>query len=246
MSRDVDGRTGRRVFLIKAAGAGLAACTVDGCGAGSVPGRPDASRAGGRNDGSAVDGSMADTGASMDAGTVEGGASLDGGVLDTGAVADGGTADSATEGGADGGATGSSATDGGATDSSVTDSAVETGSPEAGSFVCSATATDTGDLPSVFAVSATAVPALRCWVMRDSGGLYALASQCTHDTTCAIMFETTRFLCPCHQATFTLNGAPSGGPALVPLPHYALCLTSTGTVAVDTSTMVAPTQRYPF
>ncbi len=80
------------------------------------------------------------------------------------------------------------------------------------------------------------------YVLRDSGGLYALSASCTH-AGCTVRKQTTEFYCPCHGATFDLNGQNPTGPAFSPLDHYALCVDSAGNVYVDYNTTVSPTTR---
>jgi Rieske Fe-S protein len=80
------------------------------------------------------------------------------------------------------------------------------------------------------------------FVVRDSGGLYALTAKCTHQGT-KVVVSGTQFSCPSHGATFTFNGAVTAGPANAPLVHYELCILANGNVGVTTTTTVAATTR---
>jgi cytochrome b6-f complex iron-sulfur subunit len=80
------------------------------------------------------------------------------------------------------------------------------------------------------------------FVVRDSGGLYALTSKCTHQGA-TLEAETSDFYCPRHGAEFNLDGTVTKGPASTNLPHYAMCLLSSGHAAVDTSMTVSQSTR---
>lgn len=80
------------------------------------------------------------------------------------------------------------------------------------------------------------------FVVRDSGGLYALTARCTHDGV-TISAESSDFYCPAHGATFTFNGTVTSGPAFNPLVHYAMCTMASGHVGVVKSQTVSQSQR---
>ena len=80
------------------------------------------------------------------------------------------------------------------------------------------------------------------FVVRDSNGLYALSSRCTHQGV-TVQTSGGQFYCPAHGATFTYNGAVTGGPTSTALPHYAMCTLANGHVAVVTSQTVSASQR---
>lgn len=52
-----------------------------------------------------------------------------------------------------------------------------------------------------------------------------------------------QFFCPCHGATFALDGSNPTSPAKTPLKHYAMCVDATGNVTIDTSTTVPSSTR---
>jgi nitrite reductase/ring-hydroxylating ferredoxin subunit len=80
------------------------------------------------------------------------------------------------------------------------------------------------------------------FVVRDAGGLYALTARCTHEgATCVT--QSTHFYCPRHDATFALDGSPTGGPVITGLVHYAMCTLANGNVGVILSQTVAKTDR---
>jgi Rieske Fe-S protein len=75
------------------------------------------------------------------------------------------------------------------------------------------------------------------YVVRDAAGLYALSAICTHQN-CSVQPSNGHFLCPCHQSMFALDGTVVQGPASIPLAHFALCLSDTGTVLIDNAQVV--------
>lgn len=82
------------------------------------------------------------------------------------------------------------------------------------------------------------------FLCRDSGGLYALTSVCTHQG-CDVNFvsESSGFACPCHGAQFNFDGGVTQGPAQRPLVHYAVCVDSSGDVTIDPSKTVSTSER---
>lgn len=103
-------------------------------------------------------------------------------------------------------------------------------------------ATDVG-MPSTFiSNSPVYFAAGNFFVVRDSGGLYALTAKCTHEgATCRV--QSGVLYCPRHGAEFTYNGAVISGPVVTGLVHYAMCTLGNGHVAVVTSQHVASSQR---
>jgi nitrite reductase/ring-hydroxylating ferredoxin subunit len=80
------------------------------------------------------------------------------------------------------------------------------------------------------------------FVVRDSGGLYALTARCTHEGA-TITAETSDFYCPRHGATFDFDGNVLGGPVYTGLVHYEMCTMSNGHVGVVTSKTVSQSER---
>jgi nitrite reductase/ring-hydroxylating ferredoxin subunit len=80
------------------------------------------------------------------------------------------------------------------------------------------------------------------FIVRDSGGLYAVTAVCTHEgATCVV--QGSDFYCPRHGAEFTFNGVVTRGPAFLPLTHYSMCDMSNGHVGVNTSQTVGASVR---
>ncbi len=108
--------------------------------------------------------------------------------------------------------------------------------------VCTGSPTDVG-APTAFTLN---TPVFfgggKFFVVRDTGGVYAVSSACTHEgVTCAV--SGTRFRCPRHGALFTFNGAIVSGPVSKPLVHYSMCTMSNGHLGVTTSSIVPATTR---
>jgi menaquinol-cytochrome c reductase iron-sulfur subunit len=62
------------------------------------------------------------------------------------------------------------------------------------------------------------------WVVRmDDTNVVAYSPQCTH-LGCAYHWEEDRdrFVCPCHESLFTIDGKVVGGPASRPLDRYSV------------------------
>jgi nitrite reductase/ring-hydroxylating ferredoxin subunit len=80
------------------------------------------------------------------------------------------------------------------------------------------------------------------FVIRDSGGLYAVSARCTHEGV-TVIDDGTQLVCKKHGATFTYDGDVTNPPAFFPLVHYEMCALSNGHVGVVISQVVAKTQR---
>ena len=90
--------------------------------------------------------------------------------------------------------------------------------------------------------SATAVPQLKAWILRDEAGLYALSAVCSH-LGCTISKTDTGFECPCHGSRFNMKGTALQGPAVKQLEYLELSLTEENLVVLDSSKIVSPNQR---
>ena len=80
------------------------------------------------------------------------------------------------------------------------------------------------------------------YVIRDSNGLYALTSKCSHQHV-QLNISGTQFHCPAHGADFTFNGAVIDGPTNKVLVHYAMCTLPNGHVGVQTAMQVTAATR---
>jgi cytochrome b6-f complex iron-sulfur subunit len=108
---------------------------------------------------------------------------------------------------------------------------------------CPATgATDVGAPTTFVANTPVYVSSKKLFVIRDSGGLYAMTAVCTHEgATCDV--QGADIFCPRHGALFTFNGAVVSGPPTRALVHYAMCTMTNGHVGVLTAMQVAATER---
>jgi Rieske Fe-S protein len=95
-----------------------------------------------------------------------------------------------------------------------------------------------GGTPKLFKTSLA-----QLYVVRDSGGLFAVDAICPH-AGCTNNYKSGKFVCPCHSATFALDGSAPTSPAHTPLGHYAMCVDASGNVTVDPNTSVATSIRY--
>ena len=107
---------------------------------------------------------------------------------------------------------------------------------------CGTSATDVG-APSTFTANKPVYFSTgNFFVVRDSGGLYALTARCTHEGATTVV-QTSDFYCPRHGAMFNFNGDVTRGPAVSPLVHYAMCILANGHVGVTTAMSVPKTDR---
>jgi len=76
----------------------------------------------------------------------------------------------------------------------------------------------------------------RVWIVRDSGGIYALHAKCTHLGCTPVWREPEgTFKCPCHGSGFTREGLPFEGPAPRPLERVQIGLAADGRLELDTA-----------
>jgi len=80
------------------------------------------------------------------------------------------------------------------------------------------------------------------FVVRDANGIYAVSGTCTHEGG-TINLAGSDYVCPRHGATFDFDGNVIVGPAVLPLPHYEVCMLANGNIAVNTSVKVPADQR---
>jgi len=108
--------------------------------------------------------------------------------------------------------------------------------------VCTGSTIDVGAPSSYSMNSPKLFSSGRFYVVRDSGGLYAVSSICTHEGATNSVWNGD-FVCPRHGATFTYNGDIVSGPVSRGLVHYAMCILSSGNAAVMTGQQASQSQR---
>ncbi|MGA3176650.1 MAG: Rieske (2Fe-2S) protein [Candidatus Acidiferrum sp.] len=89
--------------------------------------------------------------------------------------------------------------------------------------------------PDLYPVnSVTFLQEQQVYIVRTSGGFYAVSAVCTH-LGCVTQWkpEANIIACPCHGSKFEPNGKKIEGPAPRPLPHFSVTLTADGELLVD-------------
>jgi cytochrome b6-f complex iron-sulfur subunit len=116
---------------------------------------------------------------------------------------------------------------------------------------CSTAGVDVGAAATYMLNVPVIIAAKRLVIVRDSGGLYAMSSACTHQGQTVCIGSTTAcsttgmdLYCTRHGAAFSFTGAVVRGPATTPLPHYAMCTLANGNLGVLTTMIVAATTRF--
>ncbi len=79
--------------------------------------------------------------------------------------------------------------------------------------------------------SQTAMPDEGFVVFRDTTGLYAISTTCTH-LGCTVAVTAQGFACPCHGSRFDANGRVVGGPAPRALPWLEMNRAADGQLVV--------------
>jgi cytochrome b6-f complex iron-sulfur subunit len=76
----------------------------------------------------------------------------------------------------------------------------------------------------------------KVWLVRDSGGFYALSTVCTHLGCTPNWFkQDSKFKCPCHGSGFQPSGRNFEGPAPRPLERFNIEMAADGNIYVDKS-----------
>jgi cytochrome b6-f complex iron-sulfur subunit len=83
------------------------------------------------------------------------------------------------------------------------------------------------------------------YIVRTSGGFYAVSAVCTH-LGCITQWKADAGMiaCPCHGSKFKSDGTKIEGPAPRPLPHFAISLTQDGELLVDKLETIKPSQAF--
>jgi Rieske Fe-S protein len=93
------------------------------------------------------------------------------------------------------------------------------------------------------------VPGAPAFIGRDSNGLYAMTTTCTHQgcdlVSGTISTSSHTITCACHGSVFTFSGDVQAGPAARPLMHFKVDLATDGTITVHGATAVDSTIRTP-
>ncbi|MBN2038138.1 MAG: Rieske (2Fe-2S) protein [Chitinispirillaceae bacterium] len=81
------------------------------------------------------------------------------------------------------------------------------------------------------------------FTVADKDGIYAMNDLCTH-RNCILRHKENRLLCPCHGASFDMNGVPVSGPAKKKLDRYYIYMTKDNQLVVDPARIVDSSFRY--
>ena len=74
------------------------------------------------------------------------------------------------------------------------------------------------------------------WIVRNTDGIYALSTVCTHlGCTPNWLITDGKFKCPCHGSGFRKSGINFEGPAPRPLERYKITLAEDGQIIIDKS-----------
>jgi cytochrome b6-f complex iron-sulfur subunit len=76
-------------------------------------------------------------------------------------------------------------------------------------------------------------------IFRDTKGLYAISTTCTH-LGCTVAVTTQGFACPCHGSRFDASGRVVGGPAPRALPWLEVNQAADGQLVVSADNEVPP------
>ncbi|HEX9103216.1 MAG TPA: Rieske (2Fe-2S) protein [Polyangia bacterium] len=118
------------------------------------------------------------------------------------------------------------------------DMAMQSSCTPKGTAAGTASSYTVGGTPKLFGSSGN-----EFFVVRDSGGLYAVSAICTH-AGCTNQVNGNQFFCPCHGATFALDGSNPTSPAHSALVHHPMCVDASGNITVDANSTVATGTRY--
>ena len=119
-----------------------------------------------------------------------------------------------------------------------------TSNPDGGvAASCSGTYTDVGTPASYTLNVPKYMSSIAMFVVKDSGGFYAMTSRCTHQGVTLNNYSSGSFYCPAHGAQFSINGAVLGGPTSTALAHYSMCTLASGNLGVETTIKVAASVR---
>jgi Rieske Fe-S protein len=99
------------------------------------------------------------------------------------------------------------------------------------------------DSPETYAVdTALHLSQAGAWLLRDTAGLYAIATRCPH-LGCTVARQAQRFCCPCHGSEFAPDGQVQRGPATENLSYLKLTRSSIGRVVLHTDQTAEAAER---
>ena len=109
--------------------------------------------------------------------------------------------------------------------------------------------TDLGPVEALPVDSLVAVGFAELLVGRDSAGVYAMTSRCTHQQCNMIgndgIMAGNITVCGCHNSNFDPNGVPISGPANDPLAHFDVLINDALHIGVNKDMVVDINQRTP-
>jgi Rieske Fe-S protein len=111
-----------------------------------------------------------------------------------------------------------------------------------GGGACATSGTDVGSASTFVLNTPVYVASGRFFVVRDSGGLFAVSARCTHQGV-TVAVSGAQYRCPAHGATFKFDGTVTSGPASTSLVHYAMCTLANGHIGVSATTTVSAATR---
>ncbi len=105
-----------------------------------------------------------------------------------------------------------------------------------------------GNVSALSVGDVKSVPGAPAFVGRDSNGVYAMTTTCTHQgcdlaSDGMISHNPNTITCECHGSVFNFDGSVNTGPASRPLEHFAVDVASDGTMTVHGGTTVAESVR---
>ena len=106
---------------------------------------------------------------------------------------------------------------------------------------------DLGPVDALPEGTLVAVSFVELLVGRDTQGVYAMTSRCTHQGCNMIdndgIAPGNITVCGCHGSRFDADGVPIKGPAKKSLTHYGVIINNLRRIGVNTSVTVAITER---
>jgi Rieske Fe-S protein len=104
-----------------------------------------------------------------------------------------------------------------------------------------------GNISALAVGQVKAVPGAPAFVGRDSNGVYAMTTTCTHQgcdlATGSISSSNQTITCPCHGSIYSFAGDVEMGPSTQALAHFKVDIATDGTITVHGATTVASSVR---